>query len=505
MTKFLPAEQRFLDEAVERLKQIRRTFPESTALQEAWNAGYQLSLQYDDRFVKAQPGNKQHDPHYRLREHRLANQRLVNDLVEGRWNGYDLDDKLAELDEEMGGHSVFYPYDGRLQSRQGRWEPALETNIKLTASQKSELDAFLPGLLQRWADDEGRPWTLQQILETLRQADWPGATLSDALRVLRAWLLDTAQIQRVGQDFWLPAEKLPAPITRTRLQVSPIRSMRAEDMQALDAQFAQATREPVEDRYKPLAPQSADPVIIGGEVTNMNAQWTTTLRTINLQEGFLAVPAAARAVYPPAAPGESHSTFLETVWHEDGDRLQLYLDRQQHLLHGHDLLRKIEWDHIPGDKLRIVWKPDVLLISLAGHDEQVEQEEARHSDPVYLKQLRGGLGEAYRDSIQRILTAAPDGLTFREIMEALAARLDHTAHRGGILALLSQGGFIRKNQRWFAAPDNTLARRALRAALIATMVPQSEDLLDHPLSPQESAHQKTQAIMHRLEEIDRLL
>jgi hypothetical protein len=505
MTEFLPEEQQLLDEAVERLKKSRQTFLERTALQKAWKSGYMLSLQYDDRFVKAQPRNGSYDPHYRLREHILANQRLFNDLVEGNWDGIDLDARLAALDREEGGHHVFYPHDGRFLDRQGRWEPAVETNITLTSIQKSELDTFLPGLMQSWSSQGYKPWTLRHFLEELKQVGWPGAALPNAILVIRSWLLSTEQIRRVGQDFWLPTDRLPTPIKHTRLQVLPIRLMRSEDMQALDKQFIHVSRESPYNNYKPFVPQSADPVIVSGEVASMSAHWTTTLLTINLQEGFLSVPAGSRAVYPSVAPGEGLQVLLDAVWHEDGEHFDLWLDRQQHRLYGPGLLSKIEWDRVPGDKLRIVWAPDVLTIYLAGHDEQVQQQEARHIDPRALKELRGGLGEAYRDSIQRILAMTPEGLTDQEIWHVISERLKHTVNRRTVLSLLYSSGFVKRDQRWFAAPDNAASRRSLRTALIATLQPQREDLYEQPPSLSEHIHQQTLAIMRRLEEIDRLL
>ncbi len=499
----LPEEQRFFDEAVERLKGSRRTFTEQTALQAALRAGYVMSLQHDERFVKAQASRGQYDAHYRLREHRLANQRLFNDLVEGKWDGTDLDGRLAVLDEEEGGHHVFYPHDPRFQLRHGRWEPAVETNIRLTSEQKSELDALLPGLLQSWSGSGSQPWTLRQIIDALKQAGWPDPP--NAVRVARAWLLGIEQIRRVGQDFWLPSDQLPAPLKRTQLHVLPIRSMRSEEMRALDEQFRPAARTYAGGNYAPRAPQGADPVSISGEADKMSAHWASTLRTINLRDGFLAVPPGARAVYPALSPGEETYTLIDAMWHEDGERLKLWLDRQQHRLYGSDLLRKIEWDYSPGDILRIAWTPDILTIYVDGHNDQVQQEEARLIDPTYLKELRGGLGEAYRDSLQTILSQAPNGLTRQEIVRALSERLGHTVHHGTIFALLYAGGFVQRDRRWFAAPDASAGRRTLRTAIIATMQPRPEEPEEHPPSLREHIHRQTQAIMRRLEEIERSL
>ncbi|HEY1348868.1 MAG TPA: hypothetical protein VGF67_04505 [Ktedonobacteraceae bacterium] len=504
MSGFLPEEQQFLDEAFARLQGSRRTFTESVALQQAWSADYQLSLNFDERFVKAQPGNKAVSPHYRLREHRLANQRLVSDLLDGSWDGVDLDSRLAALDEEEGGHHVFYPHDTRLKSRQGRWEAVVEVDIPLEPAQKSELDALLPHLLRAW-DEDNKPCTLRDIEKLLVQADWPEAGRPDALKIVRSWLSGVAQLRRVGQDSWLPVGLLPAPISRTRLQVLPVRTMRSEEMQAQDAQFARIPGKQAGQAYLPVAPRGADPVIVGGEVTNMYAQWATTLRTVNIQEGFLTVPAGARAVYPLAVPQPGAHTLLEAMWHEDGEHFILWLDRRQHLLYGPDLLAKIAWGYAPGDILRIVWASDVLTIFAAGHDEQVAREEARLIDPACLKNLRGGLGENYRDSLQGVLRAAPEGLTRQKIEQALAERLGHTVHHGTVLALLSCGGFMQRDGHWFAASDEAAARRALRAVLVATLLPPDDEVDVYTASTREQTRRTVKAIVHRLEEIERSL
>ncbi len=169
------------------------------------------------------------------------------------------------------------------------------------------------------------------------------------------------------------------------------------------------------------------------------------------------------------------------------------------------MLRKIEWDYSPGDILRIAWTPDILTIYVDGHNDQVQQEEARLIDPTYLKELRGGLGEAYRDSLQTILSQAPNGLTRQEIVRALSERLGHTVHHGTIFALLYAGGFVQRDRRWFAAPDASAGRRTLRTAIIATMQPRPEEPEEHPPSLREHIHRQTQAIMRRLEEIERSL
>lgn len=47
------------NEALARLKETRRTFTEREALRDVWNAGYEVSIQSDPRFVLAQEQGKQ--------------------------------------------------------------------------------------------------------------------------------------------------------------------------------------------------------------------------------------------------------------------------------------------------------------------------------------------------------------------------------------------------------------------------------------------------------------
>ncbi len=50
--------------------------------------------------------------------------------------------------------------------------------------------------------------------------------------------------------------------------------------------------------------------------------------------------------------------------------------------------------------------------------------------------------------------------------------LSHDVHRGTVRTLLYAGGFVQRNGRWFAAPQNEVGTRKLRAALVETLVPE---------------------------------
>src|SRR5712692_3096286 len=139
-----------VDAAVERLQPWRYTFTEREALGWVWEAGYEISIQSDPRFVLAQEGDGKHPRHWRLDSHTLASNRLLNDLLAGKWDGRDLEGKLAALDAEDERHYVYCPTDPRLErNKQGILEPAeRERNGALPQAMKAELDALEPLLLQ---------------------------------------------------------------------------------------------------------------------------------------------------------------------------------------------------------------------------------------------------------------------------------------------------------------------------------------------------------------------
>jgi len=139
--------------AVERLSSVRRTFTEREALEEVWNAGYDVAIQSDPRFVLAQEDARR-DSQWRLVSHTLANTLLLNELLSGQWDGRDLDEKLGSLGEADQQHYVYCPLDPRLTfNRQGVLEPAEhERTIPVPRSMKTALDMLAPQLLARWQE-----------------------------------------------------------------------------------------------------------------------------------------------------------------------------------------------------------------------------------------------------------------------------------------------------------------------------------------------------------------
>jgi hypothetical protein len=207
-----------------------------------------------------------------------------------------------------------------------------------------------------------------------------------------------------------------------------------------------------------------------------------------------------RGAYPPSVPGEEQKTVLRGMWHEDGTRFWLWLDRTNNHLYGPALADRLMWLDA-GTVLRIEWAPDIIVIQRIRQDEAVRDEEARLVDLEALAAVRGGLGENYRRSVQAILNEAPEGLTFAEIVIALRQRQQHEVHRGTIHAILYSGGFLRKDRRWFAAPDSEAGARQLRAAFVETLLPAEEENPAQPLSHAEYLRSRVKAIHARLSEI----
>lgn len=496
MSELSRNEKALLDEAYERLKTTRRTFTEREALQTAKREGYDLKLSFDERFARAEARQGSILPHWKLAEQTLANTRLLNELIAGTWDGQHLDEKLLALEQEDQQHYTFYPHDPRMfQNRQGAWEAAGERQITLPLGLKEELDTYKDRLHTRWSELH-TPLTVGQILAILEELGWEHDDIASVHRCVRAWLLASSQFRRVGLDYWMPAEHLPSEVQRTRLQVLPVRASSEPADQSVPEGGSQATDEERDRRRQPI--------VFKGTATKTQVEWTATLRSIQQIEGFLPIPRAVRGIYPPIAPGEEGISVLKGLWHEDASDLWIWLDRTHHRLYGPDLLDKIGF--LPaGLKLHIQWNADQIVLREAGLDQDVQREETRLVDLEELSKLRGGIGESYRQSIQALLMAAPEGLTFKEIVLALSQRQNHEVTRGTVRSILNSGGFIQHQHRWFAAPDATKGAKQLREVLLETLVPQAEDDEQVSVSQDEYLRTRVMAIHQRLREITGVL
>jgi hypothetical protein len=505
-----------LDEVVRQWQPSRRTFTEKEALHLVWEAGYEIPIHSDKRFVLVHEGDGKRPSHWRLVGQTVANTRLLNELLSGTWDGRNLDEKLAALDNEDQRHYVFYPLDARLTlTKQGVLEPAEhERRVKLPRGMKATLDALGPRLLASWHDAGAEPWTIRTVTDTLRQLAWLDAEMPNAWLYVRAWLLNWPQVRRVGQDYWVPSDQLPAEIRHTRLQVLPLTVEMRTGASPVPTDLVHAFQTTTEavaspSDKSPIPTKAAsnvdeNQVVLRGEVMANRASWTVRLRTVNLLEGFLHIPSVVRGAYPPPAPGEEQQTVLRGMWHDDGIPFWLWLDRTNNQLYGPALADRLMWLEA-GTVLRIEWAPDVIVIQKLSQDEEIRDEEERLVDLEALATMRGGLGENYRRSLQAILTAAPEGLVFAEIVIALRERQHHAVHRGTIHAILYSGGFVQKERRWFAAPDTEVGARQLRAAFVETLLPTEQESLAQPLPYAEYVRTRVNAIHARLAEIVTML
>ena len=142
-----------LDEAVARLSTYRQTFTDEEALLPIWDRGFDISPQSDPqgRFVLAYEADGRHPRQWRLSTQALANNRLLDELRSGAWNGRDLDAELARLDAEDQTHYVFCPSDPRFTNHpDGTLEPSdSEYNVALSPESRAALDAHGPALVEQ--------------------------------------------------------------------------------------------------------------------------------------------------------------------------------------------------------------------------------------------------------------------------------------------------------------------------------------------------------------------
>jgi hypothetical protein len=212
------------------------------------------------------------------------------------------------------------------------------------------------------------------------------------------------------------------------------------------------------------------------------------------------VPPHVRSAYPPRAVGEGDREVLRGLWYDDDESMWLWLDRSQDRLYGPGLAQKLAWLEA-GDVLQGQWTPDVVVLRITGHDDEVQREGSRLVDPQALKALRGGIGETYRQSLQAILAENVEGLTFAQVVRALRERQGHDVHRGTVRALLYAGGFVQRDGRWFAAPQSEVGARKLRAALVESLVAEEGEEAGGGSTEDERRLKRVRAIRRRLGEL----
>jgi hypothetical protein len=496
---------RLLDEAVMRLTHRRITFTDEEALRPIWDEGYDIALQGDPlaRFALAAEADGHHRRQWRLHTQTLANNRLLDALTTSVWDGRDLEAELTRLDVEDQVHYIFCPADHRMTILpDGTFEPSSsERNVALSSPVQAELDALGSALLRQWHDEGAYPLTVHQITVELSKLGWSKASERDGWLLVRTWLSGWSSVSRVGLDSWIPVDAVPAAPTRSHLQVLPISSPSdsiASEGVGTEDRETKVIFDNASTAERPHAsPTDTNLVIPGNSVITRPVHWTQPLRTLHVLEGFIPVPPPARSMYPPRVIDEGEKQALRGLWFDTDQQMWLWLDRMQDRLYGPDLANQLEWLEA-GDLLRIDWVLESIIMRRSGHDDEIQSEEMRLVDPEALKALRGGLGESYRQSLQAILTAAPDGLTFPQLVAVLSERQGHDVHRGTVRTLLYAGGFIHHDGRWFAAPQNMEGTRKLRAALSEAMV---QNKPSEPITNLERHRQKIQAIRSRLAQV----
>jgi hypothetical protein len=454
---------------VARLRGARRTFTDEEALRPVWEAGYELSPQHDSRFALAWETSGRGKRHWHLTTQTLANDRLLDALQSGQWDGRNLDAELARLDAVDQVAYIFCPIDPRFVVHpDGTLEHARQEDVSpLPSAFQVNLDPLGSALLEQWQHAGGDPWTSFQVAEALEQLGWADAHSAERWLLVQRWLLHWDAVVRVGTDYWLPVEHLPVAPTRAALRVRPIGGDSGID-QHTDHSDTDLGTHPVDmvPGGQTAAPRSTPKWHMPDDsLHNRQRVWTVALRTVYLVEGFLPVPPPVRSAYPPRAAGAGSLAVLSGVWFATDDRFWVWLDREHDRLYGPVLADHLAWCEA-GEKLQVAWAPDRIILQQTGHDVQVYEEEARLVDSDALAALRGGRGESYRQSIQALLEQAPAGLSFAELVAAVRERQAHTVHHGTIRAILSAGGFLRHDGRWFAASEPTTSARQLRTAVV---------------------------------------
>ncbi len=452
-----------LDEVVQRLAATRRTFTEEEVFAKIWEAGYEVSPQVDARFVPVSQVSIRGPRHWHLAGQVVANNRLIEALEVETWDGRNLDAELARMDQEWGGHNVFCPADERLFIHpDGRVDLADgERDVALPPEVQTAVDALAGRLLERWRAVGPVPWTVRQVTEALGEIGWERVRVRGAWFQVRQWLRTWPAAARVGRDYWLPADAIPTGPTRTRLAVVRVRG--ADPTLPRAGQQSEEATPPTESPG-----MDAIPTEMTTPTARTSTRWTTALRTVNLLEGFLTVPVAARAAYPPTPRGGGRWEVVRGQWFETGEPFWVWLDRERNLLCGPELADRLAWREA-GERFEIVWAEVSLVFRPAGMDAEVQREETRLADAETLTGLRGGLGESYRQSIAAILAEQRSGLPFRDLLGALRERQGHDVHRGTLRAILHAGGFRFHEGRWYIGQDEGQSKRSLREAVVLSL------------------------------------
>lgn len=450
-----------LDAVVARLTQSRFTVTEEDVLPSIWAAGEDVRLREDPRFFELEEAG-----HFHLAAHTLANERLIDRLWQGLWDGTDLNAELARLDDlHPNCFHVFCAKDPRLLLEDGTYVLAARPKVQLPEAWQTQLDALAAQLLAVHCTLAVPATTLQLWDEVLRlnsaidsaeqHVDW-----------FAAWLHHRSEWIEMSRGLWLPMELVPKFEPPQMYRVWQIHQEHAASVLPISPINQDST--PTENTEKGLDSSPAPPI---ERHLDASISWTHPLRTIHLNNGYIPIPVTARFRYPKVA-GQQPLVAIRGLIQATGHEGWLWLDREQHCFFGDFLRETVEWEEA-GRRLHLHWQPEALVIRFGDVDETIHEEEARHLDPQALQGLRMGRGESYRQSLVAILSVSPEGMSFQALYQTLMQRQQHTPSRSSIRTILAQvPEFDWRDGAWhwqeFATAAQALRRCLLGGEIAAT-------------------------------------
>jgi len=451
-----------LDEWLLKRKQTanRFTFEEAEVLVNFWESGQEMRLREDSRFQPV----KFSSLHWRLREHKVANDQLYEDLVDEVWDGEGLEIYLQKLDDATSSKTfhLFNPADERfILTKDGTLSSKLVLNdavshSELTTEQKQLLVEVLSDLATT-----NRLWTTNELISELDRIHKFNSVLPASLE---RWLVSHPDWARVGFDRWIPRVFIPQPVQPRRYAVNPVI--------ATGTRFSPTL--PIE--FEPIDPEPPTEISTGNNTNDesenvipLQAIWKVALRTWHINEGVLSVPKAARIMYPHIRKLNSIMT-IKGLWFEDASDLLIWLDRSQHKLFGQDLHEKLDFLEA-GTILHISWSQAGLNFVQVGEDVSIREEETRLVDLSGLAELRSTQLESYRVGLRRLLEQTPQ--TFTNLYQELCSRQQHKINKNSLRSILSASPefrFDQKSNQWLLniEVENATATKAIRQLVMIT-------------------------------------
>lgn len=463
----------------------RFTFREEDVLADIWQQGEDLRLREDERF-RIVPFAVQTHKQWYLAAHTLANEYLYELLLDDAWDGCDLFKQLERHDKrEAQSYYVFCPQDIRFQLAQeesGIYNLTLREiapAIILTSEQKEIVDKLAAQLLEQ-AMLTVRPYTTTTLIEMLQHLAPDEISLRSILpQALAHWLLYQKEWVRVGIDTWIPTKQMPILPVRHRYAVPPPSFSSIDERDTLPQPVPDqiiARDIPAEDKQGTI--EEID------QEGQRQIRWHILLKTAHINEGILPVPPQARSLYPHV-PKLANVVALSGLWFDDGNKMALWLDREQNRLFGPDLEEQFTFIEA-GTRLDIHWNSSGLIFYISGVDTQVAEEETRLIDLTSLAQLRNQTLESYRASLRLILETSTHPLSFRDLYTQLCERQHHTVNSATIRAVLSSSpefAYDSLSKQWALHPSEDKEVGAKRLRHVTTI---AKHLKESPIDSEQS-------------------